>query len=206
MTINRTQRVYALRRPLLWGVAITGLSLSPALVAAQDVGDVISGAINKQVVPANGNAAQSATQSASERGISRAVQGTLQGQSPGDAIRSGLGEAAQSSVETPQQTMQRDQNRQLQNQQAWQNQQPLPATPTGQPWQRDEQGRLYYQDASGQRVYSGRVYPSQSQHPTLPSDSLEEQIQQLRAQVEKLTSEVAALKSQVGQLKNTPGK
>lgn len=147
-----------LQRLAIASLAAAGVTLSAGYVDAQDAGKVITDAIADQIstgtTGAQGKAAGQAarpaaqgTQSATERGLNRALQGKLQGQSAEDAIRSGLGEAAQSSLESPQQTRQRDQATQLRNQQ-------LQQGASGQTWYRDAQGRFYYQDSAGRNVYS----------------------------------------------------
>ncbi|KAA5538772.1 PDZ domain-containing protein [Roseiconus nitratireducens] len=81
-----------------------------------------------------------------ERGVNETLRGTIGGQSPQNAIRGGINESLQSAVETPSQTQFRDQQR-------YYNQQ-YGAPTTGQTWQQDTAGRLYYRDGSGQRVYA----------------------------------------------------
>ncbi|MBB3209181.1 C-terminal processing protease CtpA/Prc [Rhodopirellula rubra] len=152
------------------GIAAASLSISAVPSHAQDIGkaiaDSITGGANTgsptaQAVPPVGSAP---AQSAVDRGVNRAMQGALQGQSPRDAIRTGLGEAAQSAVETPMQTQNRDQ---LQQFQQLQNQQLQQGVPGSQPMQLDSQGRAYYRDASGQPVYAsqnGQVTAQQNQY------------------------------------------
>lgn len=147
-----------MKRSFIATVAAIGLTATSSLATAQtaqDVGDVGSAA--KQAVD---QATQQATGSATERGLNRAAQGLLQGQAPRDAVRSGLGEAAQSSLETPQQTYNREmstqvlRNQQLRNQSFGQN------VPAGQVIQRDAQGRLFYRDQSGNIVYGNSLAQS----------------------------------------------
>ncbi|TWU18458.1 hypothetical protein [Allorhodopirellula heiligendammensis] len=205
MNVKRNHGVRSSRRPLMSAVALAGLALTPGVLPAQDIGKAITDSITQRAVPGNvvpsANGTQNTTQSAAQRGLDRALQGTLQGQPTRDAIRSGLGEAAQSAAETPQQTMQRDQNRQPQNQQYLQGQQTLQPTPTGQPWQRDAQGRLFYQNELGERVYRGDGQATQWRPQNSPDSSLEQQFNRLKQQVESLAAEVEDLKTQVRRLK-----
>jgi len=108
-----------------------------------------------QGIPVQGGIVQDPTQ----RGFNRAVQGVLQGGTAGQAIREGLNEGVQSAVETPQQTWQRDQ---FQNGVQLQSGQQVQGSTTGQVWQRDSQGRMFYTNNQGQLVYSNQTQPMQS--------------------------------------------
>lgn len=156
----------AVFQPVRLAGVVAGVFLTLSIAHAQDVGKTVTDAIADQISPNRSTAAGQTTQSATERGVNRAIQGTIQGQSPRDAIRSGLGEAAQSAVETPRQTMLRDQNQAFQQgpfQQGPFQQGRGTFPPAGQNWQRDAQGRFYYQDDSGRTIYRDQLQQQTAQ-------------------------------------------
>ncbi len=140
---------YVRRSLIVTGIATASLFASSA--RAQNLGNILQGALNSDQAQAGGTvqsgAATQPVQKPIDRGIDRAIQGVLQGDTVRDSVRGGASEAFQSSAETPQQTMLRDRA----TIQAGQN---LQGPPGVQPWQVDAQGRAFYQDASGQRVYA----------------------------------------------------
>ena len=140
---------------------------------AQGIGDAIKGAVKDSIQPSAANASGTGSavsgQTAADRGVNRAVQGVLQGETSRAAVNSGLREGMQTATETSQQTQQRDL---LQRQQVSGNQldgQGLQNSGqlNGQSWQRDSQGRFFYQDATGQTVYAnaGVTNGGQTQQP-----------------------------------------
>ncbi len=154
----------------------------------------------------------------SERGVGRALQGVLQGQDAGTAIRNGLGEAAQSAVETPGQTQLRD--RQNSTNAPYGNQPPRnqigqPVTgniPAGTVWQQDAQGRPYYRNGAGQVVYGNQNGPTtqvqsgdqySAAKPIVGGDSVSAELAQLRHDLATLKAEVQTMKATLTELMKT---
>lgn len=172
-------------RSMMMGAVVAGLSLPATMTFGQDVGNAITDAISDRLSPDNSEMQRTSGQSATERGVNRAIQGALQGQTPSDAVRSGLGEAAQSASETPQQTFQRDQAQQFRNQQSLQNVAP------GQTWQQDSQGRFFYQDAYGRTVYRNSIQQGQTQQRRWFAESQNGQPGHFGAQVQSRQNGIA---------------
>lgn len=101
-----------------------------------------------------------------QRGVGEALRSGTQGGTIGESLRRGVGEAVQSAVETPGQTLQRDQQlrwqQQVDAQQRGQFTQPgnIAVNPQGNiPYgtgtlYQDQQGRSYYLDNLGRRVFT----------------------------------------------------
>lgn len=98
-----------------------------------------------------------------ERGLNETIRSGVQGGNLGDAVRRGVGEAAQSSIESPQQTLQRDQ--QLRTQQQLQMNQRAGIGTSGTIYQ-DAQGRSFYMDQQGRQVFIQPGVQGQAQWQT----------------------------------------
>jgi hypothetical protein len=123
------------------------LCLLGAFALAAGLSSPSGAQITSPTIPGGGDPVQ--------RGVGEALRSGTQGGTIGDSLRRGLGEAAQSAIETPGQTMQRDQQLRMQPQfdvqQRGQFAQPQPGAGT---LYQDEQGRSYYLDDRGSRVFT----------------------------------------------------
>lgn len=117
-----------------------------------------------------GISAPQTTDSPLQRGLGETLRSGVQGGSVGDALRRGVGEAAQSAIESPGQTAQRDQFRTQQQLDAQQRAQL--GAPQGGSLYQDQQGRSYYLDSQGTRVYSQQqAYGQQPRYSSQPGYS-----------------------------------
>lgn len=169
------------RNQLAAMIAAGAFTLAPGFVASadaqdsgqqssggQNVGQRIGNAISGQVGPAANNTQGANTQSAIQRGVQRAGQGLLQGQNVGGAVQQGLREGAQSRLESPAQTQNRDFYEQQQNLRSGS---PISGQQTFNPqYYRDQNGQLFYFNSQGARVYTqnqfsanGRIQTSAGQ-------------------------------------------
>ncbi len=189
-------------------IAIASLSWLGAnrLVLAQVGGN--GGATSAVAPPTQTPSVQSPT----ERGAGRALQGMLQGQDAGNAIRGGLGEAAQSAVETQGQTQLRDRQQNANTTQPPRSQIGQPMTrnaPNGTLWQQDPQGRAYYRDNAGRAVYGAPSTPStqtapenqySASKPAIENESVKTELTQLRRELTSLQEEVRTMKKALTEL------